>query len=418
MSSLGNSKLKDQETTIILLRLLSLSLSLSLCRKPPTLCFCMAPKHPSNAMNNPQSSSEEDEEPSSSEYETASESDSETESESDSGSVGETGVANAKPIASKHVEKVTPPPKATKPSASQAKPGTKRLGGESELIKDSKKAKKKKGNDEEDLKKAKKKKGNDEEDLKKAKKRKGNDEEDLKKAKERKGNDEEDLKKAKKKKGNDEEDLKKAKKKGIDKEDDGVEEELEKPKQLFQRVWSEEDEIILLKGMNEYTMEKRLDPSADVNAFLNFIKGKLKLNVSKSQLQDKIRRMKKKFENIVNNKYKPTNPHEWAAFELSKNVWGDGEDLAGKVEQLKSSGNAQNMLRDVLGFDNGFKELRLSETIVNQGLQWIGESNCAELLKDRWNKLHVAELEHFVMKTELMRDLAKLILEALKSSNH
>ncbi|XP_062005301.1 GLABROUS1 enhancer-binding protein-like [Rosa rugosa] len=339
----------------------------------------MAPKRPSNAMNNPQSSEEEeeDEEPSSSEYKTASESDSET--ESDSGSVGETGVANAKPIASKHVEKVTPPPKATKPPASQAaaKPGTKRPGGESELIKESKKAKKKK-----------------------------------------KGNDEEDLKKTKKRKGNDEEDLKKAKRKGIDKEDDGVEEELEKPKQLFQRVWSEEDEIVLLKGMNEYTMEKRLDPSADVNAFLNFIKDKLKLNVSKSQLQDKIRRMKKKFENIVNNKYKPTNPHEWTAFELSKNVWGDGEDLAGKVEQLKSSGNDQNMLRDVLGFDNGFKELLLSETIVNQGLEWIGESNCAELLKDRWNKLHVAELELFVMKAELMRDQAKLILEALKSSNH
>ncbi|KAM5558291.1 GLABROUS1 enhancer-binding protein-like [Rosa sericea] len=326
----------------------------------------MAPKRPSNAMNNPPAATvpEEDVEPSSEEEETASESDSETESESDSGSDGETGVANAKPIASKHVEKVTPPPKATKPSASQAaaKPGTKRPGGESELIKDSKKAKKKKGNDGEDL--------------------------------------------------------KKAKKKGIDKEDDGVEEDLEKPKQLFQRVWSEEDEIVLLKGMNEYTMEKRLDPSADVNAFLNFIRGKLKLNVSKSQLQDKIRRMKKKFENIVNNKYKPTNPHEWAAFELSKNVWGDGEDLAGKVEQLKSSGNSQNMLREVLGFDNGFKELRLSETIVNQGLEWIEESKCAELLKDRWNKLHVAELELFVMKAELMRDQAKLILEALKSSNH
>lgn len=332
--------------------------------------------------------------------------DSETESESESD--GDTlakrranAVANVKPIASKPMEE-TPPPKATKPRSkpsgtpAAAKAGTKRPGGDSESIKDSKKAKKKKGDDQ---------------------------------------------------------------------EDEAAEEDSKKAIP-FQRLWSDEDEITILKGMIEYTTKNGADPYSDMNAFHEFIKKSLKVDVTKIQLQDKLRRMRKKFENNVKKKkYNPTKPHDVKVFELSKKVWGGGEASTGKVtlasigkvEQPKSNGKAksnqkgnkktlaslkaellaspespkeadkseaslkpcasQSVWSDVIGFDKGFKELGLSETIVKQGLELIGGSKQAEL-KDKWNKLHVAELELFVKRTELMRDQAKLIVEAFKSSDH
>ncbi|XP_050367965.1 STOREKEEPER protein-like [Argentina anserina] len=324
----------------------------------------------------------------------------ETETASESESDGKSKV-HVKPIASKPMEEVTPPPtKATKPrskpaaSPATAKSGTKRPpGGEGEA-----------------------------------------------------------------------KDSKKAKKKGDEPEEDGVEEESKKSK-LFQRLWSDEDEIIILGGMNEYTTKKGVDPYADMSAFHEFIKRSLKVEVSKTQLQDKIRRMRKKFENNVRKKHRPTKDHDSKTFELSKKVWGGGDDLAGQVtiasfgkgEQLKSNGKAKaksnqkgnskalaslkaellssspepskeagksaaflkpcgSASSEVVGFDKGFKELGLSETIVQQGLELIGGSKCAEL-KDKWSKLHVAELEVFVKRTELMRDQAKLILDAFKSDH-
>ncbi|KAL6201035.1 hypothetical protein ACLB2K_024750 [Fragaria x ananassa] len=321
------------------------------------------------------------------------ETETDSESESDGEIIGNSKV-HVKPIASKPMEAVTPPPKATKPrskpaaSPATAKSGTKRPnGGESEVIKDSKKAKKK----------------------------------------------------------------------GDDQEEDGVEEESSKKSKLFQRLWSDEDEIIILKGMNDYATKKGVDPYADMGAFHEFIKKSLKVDVSKVQLQDKIRRMRKKFENNVRKKHEPTKPHEKKTYELSKKVWGGGEDLAGKTEQPKANGKAKaksnqkgdsktlasmkadllaspdpskeaeksgalkrcasgSVSTEVIGFDKGFKELGLSETIVQQGLELIGGSKCAEL-KDKWNELHVAELELFVKRTELMRNQAQMIYDAIKSDH-
>ncbi|KRX11508.1 hypothetical protein T07_4165 [Trichinella nelsoni] len=71
---------------------------------------------------------------------------------------------------------------------------------------------------------------------------------------------------------------------------------------------------------------------------------------------------------------------------------------------------------EVIGFDKGFKELGLSETIVQQGLELIGGSKCAAL-KDKWNELHVAELELFVKRSELMRNQAQMIYDAIKSDH-
>ncbi|VVA24031.1 Hypothetical predicted protein [Prunus dulcis] len=220
-------------------------------------------------------------------------------------------------------------------------------------------------------------------------------------------------------------------------------------KKLFQRIWSDDDEITILKGMIDYSTKKGADPYSDMGAFHDFIKKSLKADVNKTQLQDKIRRIKKKYETNVakGKKYNPVKPHEQKLFDLSKKVWGSGEGsigLSGLSEQSKSNGKARTnqkgnktlaslkaellssperpkecekvefglkpcgseSLSEVIGFDKGFRELGLPEGVVKQGLELIGGAKRAEL-KEKWKKLHVAELELFVKKSELMRDQAK-----------
>ncbi|KAM1351270.1 hypothetical protein ACFX13_005210 [Malus domestica] len=241
------------------------------------------------------------------------------------------------------------------------------------------------------------------------------------------------------------------------KEPDQLEEEAKKSK-LFQRIWSDDDEIIILKGMVDYTTKKGADPYSDMGAFHEFIKKSLKVDVTKTQLQDKIRRLKKKYEtNVKKKKFNPTKPHDQKVFDLSKKVWGSSSSgegssgVSGLSEQPKSNGKARNTktlasiradslsspeppkeaakvdfglnpcssesLSEVIEFDKGFGKLGLPEGVVKQGLELIGGPKRAEL-KEKWRKLHVAELELFVKRSELMRDQTKVILEALKSSDH
>ncbi|XP_020418294.1 STOREKEEPER protein-like [Prunus persica] len=208
--------------------------------------------------------------------------------------------------------------------------------------------------------------------------------------------------------------------------------------------------------MIDYSTKKGADPYSDMGAVHDFIKKSLKADVNKTQVQDKIRRLKKKYEMNVakGKKYNPVKPHEQKVFDLSKKVWGSGEGsigVSGLSEQSNSNGKARtnqkgnNMtlaslkaellsspepqkecekvefgsesLSEVIGYDKGFRELGLPEGVVKQGLELIGGAKRAEL-KEKWKKLHVAELDLFVKRSELIRDQAKVILEALKSSKH
>ncbi|KAL5577870.1 hypothetical protein UlMin_019569 [Ulmus minor] len=131
---------------------------------------------------------------------------------------------------------------------------------------------------------------------------------------------------------------------------------------LFQRLFSEDDEIVILKGMLDYIAKKREDPSADMDVFLDFIKNSLHTDFTKNKLSNKIRRLRKKYLNNVRKGNNPTKPHEHKGFELSKKIWG-------------------------------------------------GEGTSKE-------KLHIAELELFVKWSQLISEQAKLMLQVFKSTDH
>ncbi|KAL9452683.1 hypothetical protein AB3S75_008469 [Citrus x aurantiifolia] len=260
-------------------------------------------------------------------------------------------------------------------------------------------------------------------------------------------------------------DPKRAKKKSPEADPD--EEEQKKPgedtkKQLFQRLWSEDDEIVVLKGMIDYSTKKGLDPNQDMQGFYDYIKNSLHVDVSKAQLVDKIRRLKKKFENNLGKGKKKgedrtfSKPHEQKAYDLSKKFWG-GESTGGVIESAAKSngkpkknqnqkgnskslaalkaeltdgpegdkmevdndkGNAVNKTvnlkdKDKVLFDKSLGVAGLEEFVLHDGLDMIEGAKKAEL-EERWKELQVAQLELFLQRNELIKEQAKLILETMK----
>ncbi|KAK7302639.1 hypothetical protein RJT34_13532 [Clitoria ternatea] len=136
--------------------------------------------------------------------------------------------------------------------------------------------------------------------------------------------------------------------------DDEMEEDEKKSgensKKLFQRLWSEEDELAIIKGVADFASKTGQDPLKYASAFHDFIKKSLHVEASSNQLKEKLRRLKKKFEiNAGKGKNgeapKFSKPHEQKAFELSKKAWGGeqgggGGGANGAVEKAKSNGKA------------------------------------------------------------------------------
>ncbi|GLU06580.1 hypothetical protein SLE2022_236020 [Rubroshorea leprosula] len=111
----------------------------------------------------------------------------------------------------------------------------------------------------------------------------------------------------------------------------------------FQRVWSEEDELAILKGMIEYKSKKGTDTYADIGGFHDFIKKTVRADVSQNQLKDKIRRLKKKYENNVDKGVSAfTKLHDEKAFRLSKKIWGLETRDSGKSKKKAKVTNSND----------------------------------------------------------------------------
>ncbi|CAA6658326.1 unnamed protein product [Spirodela intermedia] len=99
-------------------------------------------------------------------------------------------------------------------------------------------------------------------------------------------------------------------------------------KKLFQRVWTAEDEISVLEGMVAFLAKHggAADPATAVDAFYEFIHRSLRVKFSKTQISDKMRRLRKKYETNLRRSKKGADPafaksHEQASFQLSKKIW-------------------------------------------------------------------------------------------------
>jgi len=79
-------------------------------------------------------------------------------------------------------------------------------------------------------------------------------------------------------------------------------------------------------------------------------------------------------------------------------------------EKMEIDGDSGSCLNGMLRFD---KNVWLDERVIKRGLKLIDEEKKVEL-EERWKEVELAELEVFVKRTELIKDQARLILEAYK----
>lgn len=103
------------------------------------------------------------------------------------------------------------------------------------------------------------------------------------------------------------------------------------PTPLFQRLWTDEDEIELLNGFLTYTSRSGWLNSShhhDTSAFYAEIKPKLNLSFNKSQLVEKLRRLKKKYRTVATKlavnggqNFQFKTPHDEATFRISHKIW-------------------------------------------------------------------------------------------------
>ncbi|KAF8387598.1 hypothetical protein HHK36_026251 [Tetracentron sinense] len=139
-------------------------------------------------------------------------------------------------------------------------------------------------------------------------------------------------------------------------------------RRLFQRLWTDEDEIGLLQGFLDFTTQRGTQNSShhhDTGPFYDQIKTRLQLDFNKNQLVEKLRRLKKKFRNVVSRissgkDFSFKSPHDQATFEISRKIWsnisgGGGGGGGGGAEESRleeDEGNPQNINSSINNIDN------------------------------------------------------------------
>ncbi|OWM77635.1 hypothetical protein CDL15_Pgr017035 [Punica granatum] len=224
-------------------------------------------------------------------------------------------------------------------------------------------------------------------------------------------------------------------------------------KTLFQRVWSEEDEIALLEGMIEFSEKRGVDPSTNINSFHEFIKDRLRFDVVQGQLVTKIRNCKKKFMNKIGKDRVFSRPNDQRAYDLSKKLWDSQEGIIGESvpkangtatkKKKKTAGNTSAAMvvppsppTKVKGKDemaetqhgdatsmslcevelSRFSGGRLNCSFLRRGLESINGSKREEMEKE-WEKLQVAELHLQANRARLVQEHTNLIMNAYNKSD-
>ncbi|XP_010438912.1 PREDICTED: GLABROUS1 enhancer-binding protein-like [Camelina sativa] len=231
----------------------------------------------------------------------------------------------------------------------------------------------------------------------------------------------------------------------------------EDAKKMFQRLFSETDEVALLQGVLDFTSTKG-DPYEDSDAFCSYVKKLIDFDATKSQIVTKLQRLKKKFGNTVKNAAKKGKSEdevkfakdiERKAFELARKIWGsngvmtsksrkkiggttpvaatkDMKLVAHSTPKKPQEGNRPEKTEGKGGLSIG-REIALFFNAENSGSCCLDESTITAVWKkvadgakktqveEKWKKLKAKQVELCLQRTELTNETAKMILEAYES---
>lgn len=130
------------------------------------------------------------------------------------------------------------------------------------------------------------------------------------------------------------------------------------------RLWSPDDELVILRGLATYRAKSGVLPGStnDIGKLHGHIRAQLSVKVSTTQLSDKVRRLKQKYQLLATRARSGRDqelhtPHDRSIYEHAKKVWGtrtgtagdDDYDIAADSEELPATENSD----DDDGMDSG-----------------------------------------------------------------
>lgn len=232
---------------------------------------------------------------------------------------------------------------------------------------------------------------------------------------------------------------------------------------LITRVFSEQDELALLRSIISYKSNQGHDPIDNLPAFKNFANQSLSFTATRRQVADKMRRLKQKYINTALRR--GSNPsffrdHDRKLFKLSKKIWAtsaaaaagggdddegaeneeveneevssdlksDDYDVGGNEKDRKESGDEKDGLEDFrvlypllcVSIESEAKKasalLGSSKEYLKMVSRGIDEDKARELEKE-WKAFLLMEHQAYVMKTQLMRKQTEALNDVISSSS-
>ncbi|XP_023634348.1 probable transcription factor At4g00610 [Capsella rubella] len=195
---------------------------------------------------------------------------------------------------------------------------------------------------------------------------------------------------------------------------------------LFKRIWSEEDEILLLKGMVDYRSSTGKTALEDVNGYFETVKNSISFEVSISQFSSKVKSLKGKYLKKIT-KMKDAgessvkkDPHDRKCFELAKIVLGDyvGSTKTAVVKSTRRKiklDNGSSKAGDAEWFGNSF----IIRAITSYGPvadeeavmgKWsLVPVKMKKKIEEKYKLLKADELKVFLLKNEILNDVSSEI---------
>ncbi|XP_031280332.1 probable transcription factor At4g00610 [Pistacia vera] len=167
-----------------------------------------------------------------------------------------------------------------------------------------------------------------------------------------------------------------------DEEDD----EEYKPAEIkaFQRIWSEDQERAILKGVIRFSAEKGIDYASNMVHVFAYMKKSIKGNYTEHQLKAKLQKKKRKFKDNLNKDKSTFSLHEKKKFRFSKRIWGAGSIVCALVETFSSP-------------------ITPYSTIMEEAMDLVGDVERVELDK-KWIALDISQLEINMKKARLVQE--------------
>ncbi|KAF3321486.1 hypothetical protein FCM35_KLT14739 [Carex littledalei] len=211
------------------------------------------------------------------------------------------------------------------------------------------------------------------------------------------------------------------------------------------RLWSPEDELTVVRGLLSYRAKKGVLPASaqEMEVFHRLIRGSLSIKVSTIQLSDKVRGLKRKFNQAILLGKEVSSPsfpdsHEKTLFNLSKTVWGsnskktttkntdieifnfdDTEIDANQIENGHAEGQNGNKNKASYPYLSEVVEKIAMEdpngALIKRAFLGIDKSK-ALVLERKVKKFRTEEIEQGLKRIDLVKETVRFFLDGLRKS--